>query len=155
MIPGLKPNDSIKAVYSRPFLLTYVVAVTDRYLSTNIHVDNLHEKEVLEFQALLHTYIRAPADEAKITGLKDLPYYDKTESTHEARETPKIETREEVTVSKYTDSVYETDRPCESFYTISWPDGFINIAARDFDHLVVWNPQEEGRKLEDMEPDGW
>jgi len=149
----LEPNDSIKALYSRPFKLSYVVTLAEHQLSTNLHVENTsQDSEVLEFQALLHNYILAPADDVTITPLKGLTYYDKTESTDEARAAPKLESREEVTVSKHTDSVYE-DGPLR--YRLSWPHRFLNIKAKDFKDVVVWNPQEGGQGIGDMEPGGW
>ena len=56
--------------------------------------------EPWEFQALFHNYIRAPADEVTISPLSALSYYDKTESSEEARKTPKVEQRYEVDVKK-------------------------------------------------------
>jgi len=150
---SLEPNDSIKAVYSQSFKLAYVVTLAEHQLSTDLHVENPSQKsEILEFQALLHNYIRAPANDVKITPLTGLTYYDKTESTGEGRAAPKIESREEVTVSDYTDSVYEDG---SLKYKISWPGGILNVKVKNFKDVVVWNPQEEGRKIGDMEPDGW
>lgn len=152
IILALEPDDSIKSVYSRPFKLAYVITLAEHELSTDLHVENTSQSEILEFQALLHNYVRATADEVKITPLKGLTYYDKTESTEEGRAAPKLESREEVAVSKFTDSVYEDG---SLKYKVFWPDGFLNIKARNFKDVVVWNPQEEGRKIGDMEPDGW
>lgn len=133
--------------------MSYIVTLAEHQLSTNLHVENTsQDSDVLEFQALLHNYILAPADDVTITPLKGITYYDKTESTDEARAAPKIESREEVTVSKYTDSVYE-DGPLE--YHLSWPHMFLDIKTKDFKDVVVWNPQEEGQKIGDMEPGGW
>jgi glucose-6-phosphate 1-epimerase len=153
MIAALEPNNSIRAVYSCPFKLIYNVILVEHQLSMALRVENSSQQsDTLEFQALLHNYIRAPADEVKITPLKGLTYFDKTESTDESRAAPKIETREEVTVSEYTDSVYE-DGPLD--YKVSWPHGFLNLKVKTFKDVVVWNPQHEGRKIVDMEPDGW
>jgi len=153
IITALEPNDGIRAVYSRPFKLVYNVVLGERQLSSVLRVENTSKQaDTLEFQALLHNYIHAPADEVRITPLKGLAYYDKTESTDDGRAAPKIETREEVTVSEYTDSVYE-DGPLK--YNVSWPDWFLNINVKNFKDVVVWNPQQEGRKIGDMEPEGW
>jgi len=40
-------------------------------------------------------------------------------------------------------------------HRVTWTNGGLEIKAKNFKDLVVWNPQEEGRKLADMEPDGW
>ena len=153
IITALEPNDSIRAVYSRPFKLVYNVTLGEQHLSSVLRVENTSQQaDTLDFQALLHNYIRAPANEVRITPLKGLAYYDKTESTDEGRAAPKTEEREEVTVSEYTDSVYE-DGPLK--YKVSWPDWFLNINVKNFKDVVVWNPQQEGRKIGDMELDGW
>jgi len=150
---SLGPNEAIRAVYSQPFKLVYNVVLGEQHLSTILCVENTsQELDTLEFQALLHNYIRVPADEVKITPLKGLTYYDKTESTDEGRAVPKIESREEVTVSEYTDSVYE-DGSLD--YNISWPHRILNLKVKNFKDIVIWNPQQEGRKIGDMEPDGW
>ncbi|KAF8203650.1 galactose mutarotase-like domain-containing protein [Pholiota molesta] len=148
----LDPNPKISAVYEKPFHLAYVVTLAAHQLSTDLHVQNTSTTDAIEFQALLHTYIRAPAHEVRITPLQGLHYYDKTEATEEARATPKLETRSEVDVKKFTDSVYE-NAPLK--YNVSWPGGGIETKAKEFKDVVVWNPQEEGRKIGDMEPDGW
>jgi glucose-6-phosphate 1-epimerase len=121
-------------------------------LSTDLHVTNTSSSDTLEFQALLHNYLHVPADQVVITPLQNLTYYDKTEATEEARATPKIETRAQVDLKRVTDSVYE-NAPLK--YDISWPTGKIQLKVARFKDLVLWNPQEEGRKIGDMEENGW
>ncbi|KAH9486923.1 Glucose-6-phosphate 1-epimerase [Psilocybe cubensis] len=145
-------NEALSAIYTTPFKLEYVVTLAAHQLSTDLHIKNPSASHTLEFQALLHSYIRAPADEVTVTPLKGLQYYDKTETTEEARTTPKVESRAEVDVKKYTDAVYE-NAPMK--YTVSWPSGGVDIKAQNFKDVVIWNPQEEGRKIGDMESDGW
>ncbi|KAJ3512433.1 hypothetical protein NLJ89_g3521 [Agrocybe chaxingu] len=141
----------IKELYSKPFKLAYVITLAEHQLSTNLHVQNTSTSDPLEFQALLHTYIRAPADDVRITPLKGLSYYDKTESTQEARATPKTETRDEILVKNFTDSVYE-NAPLD--YKVVWPSGGVHVRAKGFKDVVIWNPQEEGQKIGDMEVGG-
>ena len=145
-------NASINSKYTKPFHLSYVVTLAAHQLSTDLHVTNTSFADTLEFQALLHNYLRAPADQVVISPLQNLSYYDKTEVTEEARAIPKIETRAQVDVRRYTDSVYE-NAPLE--YDISWPTGKVEIKATHFKDLVVWNPQQEGQKIGDMEENGW
>jgi len=145
-------NKEIASFFPNPFLLSYVVTLTAHQLSTDLHVMNTSLSEPLEFQGLLHNYILAPADELRVTPLQGLTYYDKTESTDEARATPKTETRIEVDVKNFTDSVYEN---APQRYRISWLNGGLEVRAKEFKDVVVWNPQEEGRKLVDMESEGW
>jgi glucose-6-phosphate 1-epimerase len=128
------------------------VTLAAHQLSTDLHVTNTSMSDTLEFQALLHNYLRVPADEAVISPLQNLTYYDKTETTEEARAAPKTETRAQVDFKLVTDSVYE-NAPLE--YHISWPRGGILLKVAHFKDLVVWNPQQEGQKLADMEENGW
>lgn len=148
----MDPNPNIDSLYTKPFHLAYVVTLAAHQLSTDLHVENPSSTEVIEFQALLHTYIRAPSESVRVTPLQGLSYYDKTEADEKARATPKIESRTEVDVTKFTDSVYENGPLA---YKVSWPGGGVDIRARQFKDVVVWNPQAEGRKISDMEIDGW
>lgn len=127
-------------------------------LSTELHVKNTspsteYPPDYLEFQALFHNYFLAPSNDVLITPLQNLSYYDKTESTEEAKATAKIETRAGVDVRKFTDSVYE-DAP--QSYEVTWPGGGIAIKTSNLKDVVVWNPQAEaGSKMADMEKGGW
>lgn len=128
-----------------------MVTLGAHQLSTNLHVHNTSPDTSLEFQALLHTYFAVPASEVSITPLQGLSYYDKTEKTEEARATAKIETREAVDVRKVTDSVYEN---ASGRYHITWVGGDIHVRSNLKD-VVVWNPQQDGAKIGDMEDGGW
>jgi glucose-6-phosphate 1-epimerase len=133
--------------------LSYVVILAAHQLSTNLHVHNTSASGVLEFQALLHTYIRAPANDVIVSGLQNTTYYDKTETTEEGRATPKLETRETVDVKVFTDSVYEN---ASRHYEVTWPGGGIAVRSNELKDLVIWNPQREnGMKLADLDEGGW
>lgn len=108
--------------------------------------------DVLEFQALLHNYIRAPADQVLIAPLQNLSYYDKTETTEEGKAKSKVEQRAAVDVKIFTDSVYED---AQGHYEATWPGGGIEVRSKNFKDVVIWNPQEGGRKIGDMEDGGW
>lgn len=150
---ALDPTASIKAVYDRPFHLGYVVTLGKYELGTELHVTNTSMSDHLEFQALLHNYIRAPADQVLVFPLQNKKYYDKTETSEEGRNTGKMETRAGVDVRKYTDSVYED---ALDKYEVTWPGGGVEIRVSGFKDVVVWNPQREvGSKIGDMEEDGW
>ncbi|KAJ3575642.1 hypothetical protein NP233_g970 [Leucocoprinus birnbaumii] len=149
----LKPTNEIASKYEPKFDLAYVVTLAEHQLSTDLHVTNPPDStQPLEFQALLHTYYRAPSASVRITPLQNIGYYDKTQATNEERAARRIESREEVVINRFTDSVYE-DAPGE--YTVAWPDGKFSIKTKNFKDVVVWNPQEEGRKIGDMEDGGW
>ncbi len=154
-VAGLGPNPTIQQQYDYPFHLDFVVTLAEHQLSTNLHVKNtgLSTSPPIEFQALFHNYIRAPANEVRVSPLTGLSYYDKTEATEEARATPKVESRQGVDVTKFTDSVYEN---APGRYDVVWPSGAIEIRATNLKDVVVWNPQQEaGAKIGDMETGGW
>ncbi|KAF4623390.1 hypothetical protein D9613_001839 [Agrocybe pediades] len=145
-------HESISSVYPKKFALSYVVTLAEHQLSTDLHVENTSPSDSLEFQALLHNYISSPADEVSISPLQGLSFYDKTEPTEEGKAKAKVESRDKVDVKKFTDSVYEN---APGRYNIVWPQGSIEIKAKGFKDVVVWNPQEEGAKIGDMETQGW
>lgn len=152
---ALLPNDSIKAKFDKPFELAYVVTLSEHQLSTDLHVKNSGTSgaATLEFQALLHNYIRAPANDVLVTPLQGVTYYDKTEATDELKAQPKTETRPGVDVKKFTDSVYEN---AGGKYQVVWPGGGLELKTKGFKDVVVWNPQAEaGAKIGDMEAGGW
>ena len=150
---ALQPNANITKLYTKDFRLAYVVTLAEHELSTDIHVSNLASSETLDFQALLHTYIRAPANEVSISPLLGKRYVDKTQKSPEARSTLKEEERSGVDVRTFTDSVYE-DTPSE--INVSWPGGGLVLKLSGFTTLTIWNPQEEaGSKIGDMEEKGW
>ena len=126
-------------------------------LTTELHVkntatSNVGSSDALEFQALLHNYIRAPSKEVIIGPLKQVSYYDKTETTEKGQSTAKVETRAAVDVKTYTDFVYEN---AGEKYEVKWPGDRITISSSNFKDVVVWNPQDTGRNMSDMEDNGW
>ena len=148
---GLKPSLMLT---SDPVKLAYVVTLTEHQLSTDIHVTNTApassgESNTVEFQALLHTYIRAPALDVRVKGLTGLTYTDKTKAG-----TPVIqEERDLVDVKSFTDFVYENG---PRHYELQWPSGGLRIKAIGFKDVVIWNPNvEASKKLSDMEEGGW
>jgi len=149
----LEPTAAITAKYDRPFSLVFVVKLTEYQLTTELHVTNTSNSDILEFQALFHNYIRAPSNQVLIFPLQHQLYYDKTALTEEGRTTLKKESREGVDVKNHTDSVYEN---ASQTYEVIWPQGGIEIKTTQLKDLVIWNPQKEvGSKLADMEDSGW
>jgi len=149
----LGQTDRIQPKYGREFELAYVVTLAEHQLSTDLHVHNPPgSSQELEFQALFHTYFRVPASDVKITPLHNLGYYDKTQRSDEEKAARRIELREEVRIDRFTDYVYEN---APGNYKVTWADGEINIRAKNLNDVVVWNPQEQGKKLADMEDGGW
>jgi glucose-6-phosphate 1-epimerase len=147
----LGPTPKIQAVYKRSFQLAYVVTLAEHQLSTDLHVENTSEG-IIEFQALLHNYIQAPANEVSVTPLQHLAYFDKTDLEADGHPKQKVESRSAVDVRNSTDSVYEN---APQSYQVEWTGGGIKIRSVNLKDVVVWNPQEDGRKMADMEEDGW
>jgi len=106
----------------------------------------------MEFQALFHNYIRAPSDDVVVTPLQELVYYDKTNTSADGQPKQKVESRAAVDVRQGTDSIYEN---APQDYEIKWGSSGIRIKTVNLKDVVVWNPQDEGRKLADMEEGGW
>ncbi|TCD71522.1 DNA polymerase zeta [Steccherinum ochraceum] len=150
----LEPTPEIQAIYDKPFELAYVVTLAEHQISTDLHVKNvgLSTTGPLEFQALFHNYIRGPSSDILISPLQGVSYYDKTEASEELKTKAKVEGRAGVDVKKFTDFVYEN---APGAYEIKWPGGAIAIKTVNFPNVVVWNPQETGAKIGDMEPGGW
>ncbi|KAF5390269.1 hypothetical protein D9757_002932 [Collybiopsis confluens] len=146
---ALEPTPKIAAVYQKLFRLEFVATLSEHQLSTDLHVKNT-SSEVLEFQALFHNYVRASAHEVLIRHLQNLEYFDKTDSSFQGLKT---ETRAEVDVRRYTDSVYEN---APQKYEITWPAGGLAVKSTRLKDVVVWNPQADaGSKIGDMEEGGW
>lgn len=131
------------------------MTLAEHQLTTGLHVKHTGPSTTapFEFQALFHNYIRAPANDVRISPLAGVSYYDKTEATEDARAAPKLEARAGVDVNKFTDSVYED---AGGRYDVVWPSGAIEVRATNLKDVVVWNPQQEaGSKIGDMEAGGW
>lgn len=90
-------------MYSRPYVLEYVVTLAGHQLSTDLHVKNPASSGNLEFQALLHNYLRAPAKDVLVEPLQHLAYFDKIAGAE------KVENRPGVDVKSPTDSVGSQD----------------------------------------------
>jgi len=150
---ALEPDSGIKEIYHKSFKLAYVITLAEHQLSTDLHVINPSLTEPLEFQALLHTYISAPANDVSITPLEGKLFIDKTEPDPAKRSVLKEEKRSTVDVRAFTDAVYE-DTPQN--IKVSWPGGGIDLKLKEFQTLTIWNPQSDvGSKIGDMEPGGW
>ena len=130
-------------------MLAYVITLAEHQLNTDLHVTNTSPDKPLAFQALLHTYIRAPKAAAHIDGLQNLSYLDKTVAGNQKLR----ETRAVADVHQFTDYVYENG-PRE--YTVTWPDGGLKMKAIGFKDVVLWNPgSQKGSEIGDMEEGGW
>jgi len=143
----LENSAETEKVFPQPFKLVYTVTLAEHQLTTSLRVHNTGTQP-LAFQALLHNYFRGDASVAQVTPLKGISYVDKVKGG--ARET---EEREMVDVRAYTDRVYET---AGGSYTLSFPPStHLSIKTHNLPDVTVWNPQETGSGMADMEPGGW
>lgn len=149
--PALKPTPAIQSIYERSFHLHYIVTIAEHQLSADLHVENASTSS-MEFQALLHNYIQAPSDDAVVTPLQHLVYFDKTDTLADGQPKKKVESRAAVDVREGTDSVYEN---APQNYEIKWGYRGLGIKTVNLKDVVVWNPQDDGRKMADMEEGGW
>lgn len=126
--------------------------MAEHQLSTDLYVENTSTSSPFEFQTLFHNYLRAPSNTVLITPLKGLSYLDKTDTSLEGKNQLKTEAREGVDVRKYTDAVYQ-DAPGQ--YKVVWPGGGVDVKTKNLKDVVIWNPQENGASIADMEAGGW
>jgi glucose-6-phosphate 1-epimerase len=147
----LEPIEAISKIWPYNFKLAYVVTLAAHQLSTDLHVLN-ESGQHIDFQALLHTYYAVNAANTKVTPLTGLTYLNKVNGGVE-----ETEQRQEVDVTKFTDSVYKNAvSKSAGKYKITDGSVFFELHTRGFKDLVVWNPsQEAGSKMGDMESGGW
>ena len=146
---ALLPNDAVKANFSAPFSLAYVVTLAAHQLTTDLHVTNPSTTDTFTFQALLHTYLRANTALSTVTPFKGLTYINKLKPGFPEE----VETREAVDVREPADFVYKS---AGGDYELSWGGGLgLEVKASGFDDVVLWNPGKEGRKMSDLEDGGW
>jgi len=145
---ALVPTPELRALHDFPWALTYTVTLAAHQLSTDVGVHNTSADAPFAFQALLHTYLAAPAASVRITPLTGLTFVDKVRGGAED-----TEHRAEVDVLQFTDRVYKR---AGGRYAVSWAGGGAEVRATGFEDVVVWNPgAEAGRKMSDMEEGGW
>ncbi|KAF8321406.1 glucose-6-phosphate 1-epimerase [Cantharellus anzutake] len=149
----LEPSAGVAAKYDQPFLLEYIVTLSQYQLATELHVTNpATASSPLVHQALLHNYIAAsPTSTITISPLTNLTYVDKANGGVE-----QVESRRLVDVKSHTDSVYKS---APGTYEVRWEGeggGGLDIKTSGFPDVVVWNPHAEvGSKIGDLEEGGW
>lgn len=149
IVAGLKPTPETEALYAAPWELVYTITLAAHQLTTGLTVKNTGAGgAAFDFQALLHTYLAAPAASVAVGPLTGLTYVDKVAGGVERKET-----RAEVDVRSFTDSVYKR---AGGQYSVRWAGGGADVRATGFEDVVVWNPNKDaGSKIGDMEDGGW
>ncbi|OAV92175.1 hypothetical protein PTTG_27738 [Puccinia triticina 1-1 BBBD Race 1] len=128
-------NGEVGKVFKPAFDCLYKVKICQQSLVTSLEVTNPSESS-LEFQALLHTYLRLPTQgtpqDVRLGPLKGLSFADKV-----AQGAVAIEDRD----------------------TVDFLQGKVDQVYRDVPsviELTVWNPDEaKSNAMADMENEGW
>ncbi|GFZ51797.1 hypothetical protein JCM24511_09565 [Saitozyma sp. JCM 24511] len=137
--------------FNHSYKLAYVITLAPHQLVTDLHLTNTSSSEDFIFQALLHNYLAVPdANKLQITGLdKGVDYKDKVLGG-------KLCTWEGgvLTIEGETDRVYQKVPSQEIKVDDGAGSGF-KVRFRGFEDCTIWNPQEKGKSMADMEDGGW
>lgn len=146
-------NPEVQKVFKPAFECVYKVKICERSLVTSLEVTNPSDTS-LEIQALLHTYLRLPAQglpqDVSLGPLKGLSFADKVAAGA-------VGTEERVAVdflAGEVDRVY-TNVPAEINVNLGHGKRML-IKTSGLPDLTVWNPHEaKSNAMADMESDGW
>ncbi|ORX34740.1 galactose mutarotase-like domain-containing protein [Kockovaella imperatae] len=136
--------------FKHSYKLAFVVTLAAHQLSTDLHIIN-EGKEEFQFQALLHNYLAVPdAKKLSVEGIdKGTRYKDKTQNFKEL-----IWPGEPLTITQETDAVFQKLETQELKLDYGNGKG-LNVRFRGFEDCTIWNPQEKGKTMADMEDGGW
>ncbi len=143
---GLQDSDATRSLFSREFMLEYVVTVGST-LTLELTTTN-RGSEPFEITEALHSYFRVTSiEETVIEGFADKTYRDKTDGGSQKCQIGAVVVTEE------TDRVYDdADPSC----CLRCADRMIEIAKFGSAHTVVWNPwQEKAAAMGDFDDDGY
>ncbi|KAH8921994.1 galactose mutarotase-like protein [Atractiella rhizophila] len=158
----LQPSDAAKALFDRPFTLTYTIDLSSSSLTTKLHVLNPSaSSNPLKFQALLHTYISVPSPFKTTVEFtpqtKGLTLFDKAAGGVEGKED-----REKVSFDEgvEVDRVYRKVEGGDIFVRWEQQEGFqskgLKVTKNGLADVTVWNPSTKvGSAIADMEANGW
>ncbi|KAJ7472580.1 galactose mutarotase-like protein [Mycena latifolia] len=154
----LKPNESISKLFPHPFELVYEVALTERALTTTLHIINpaSSDSKPWKFNTVFHTYYKVPQSlKASISPLQGTPYIDRLDGMKR-----KVQESEKAFMLVETASAYDLSAKQDAFevllsYEDDAKDG-LKIVSQGFPDAVFWNPREVvGSKVPDMSKGGW
>ena len=145
----LRDDDATRATWPHAFALALVVRVGPA-LTMTLRVRNTGDAP-FAFTGALHTYLRVrDVERASIRGLEGVRLRDQL-----ARGEERTEDDEPVRVAQAMDRVY-LDVPGPLLVHDGAGARTIDVAARGFGDVVVWNPWVEGaRAFDDMADDEW
>jgi len=146
-------NCEVQKVFKPAFECLYTVKISQSSLITSLEVTNPSDSSI-EIQALLHTYLRLPAEglpqDVRLGPLKGLSFADKV-----AQGVVSTEEREEVDfLAGEVDRVYKN---VPSEIQVDMGHGKkMTIKTNGLPDLTVWNPHEtKSNAMADMETEGW
>ncbi|KAI0007191.1 galactose mutarotase-like protein [Xylariaceae sp. FL0662B] len=141
-------DDQFKQQWPYTFSIIYSVTLTPESLTTAIVITNDGDKP-LEFQTLMHTYLRVK-DVAKIqlTGLDEAEYIDKVDAAKTKKQSGAV------TITGEMDRVYTPAKgPSEPVVVSEEGEPVYSVVRDNFKDVVVWNPwTEKAVGMGDFEP---
>ncbi|KAI1479129.1 galactose mutarotase-like protein [Daldinia eschscholtzii] len=145
-------DEQAKSLWPYTFSIIYSVTLTPENLSTSIVVTNDGEQPI-EFQVLLHTYLRIDdISKIQVTGLEESEYIDKVDAASTKTQSGAI------TITGETDRVYTPAKgPSHPVVVSEDGEAVYSIVRDNLKDVVVWNPwQQKAESMGDFEPkDGY
>jgi len=137
--------------FKHDYRLSYVVTLAKHQLSTDLHIVNTSKTEDFKFQALLHNYLAVPdVKKIQVHGLDEgVEYVDKIQNFKREKWAGGA-----LSVKEAVDRVFE-NVPSKEIKVDDGAGSGYNIRFREFTDCTIWNPQEGGKNIADMEDDGW
>lgn len=159
----LTPNDEIKKVYRPDFVLTYSVTLTPTSLTCHLtvkapYVEPVHVEDRVDFQALLHTYLRLPAgtspSRTTVRPLDGVKFTDKVHGGQVGRES-----RERVHFDGPGGEIDRVYHGASDNLTVAWDEqvtsGTCELTKAGFPDVVTWNcGKAKASTMADMEDGG-
>ncbi|CAH2102161.1 unnamed protein product [Euphydryas editha] len=138
---SLMDDDFTRSMWHFQFRLTYRLILREKELHFNIGIYNPSKELTFSCQLLLHTYFKVPdVRRCQITGMHGCMFIDKTREGAVYQET-----REVVTISEWTDRVYQNTMQ-EHIITNVVSGRKMRIQKYNFPDTVIWNPWAEFAK---------
>ncbi len=147
---SLEDSDTTRALWPSRFKATCRVELGGNQLAVTLGVTNI-DAGPFSFTAALHTYLAvADCRTVSVSGLKDLAYRDAAQGDPPGT-SPRLDRQTVLRFKSEVDRVYYGAGAVQ----VSETGRELDITARGFPDVVVWNPGPElAAKLKDLPPDG-
>ncbi|KAL1465001.1 hypothetical protein WDU94_004599 [Cyamophila willieti] len=131
-------------MWDHAFHITYHLVLSEKELHFNISVYNPSTARPLNFNLLLHTYLKVPdVTRCSVDGLHECHYIDKLRVGQLFRES-----RKKVNVSSLTDRIYQDT--CQEHVITNVMCGKMRLKKHNLSDTVLWNPWHTSRGMKDM-----